>query len=389
MGAIQEIFRRHGPAYLSDFAEAMPATQRRVIDAIIRCRSAASGAVLYQCEDCGEPHVAARCCGNRHCPVCQQGKAQDWLARQRERQLPTPYFMLTFTVPARLREFLRRHPREGYGALFAASAGAIKTLAADDKHLGADTPGFFGVLHTWGRQLQYHPHIHYVAPGGGFDSQDGRWHAADRGFFLPVRALSPIFRAKFRDAMAEAGLLAQIDAEVWTVDWNVHCQPVGDAQASLEYLSHYVFKVGISEGRIVRADEAQVVFRYRKVNSERQRMMALSPAEFIRRFLQHVLPTGFMKVRYFGFLSPSCSMPIEEVKGRIELAHGFRMHQKREATVPAEPVAAPRTLACPHCGGTLRWRSVLLPRPLGSGDLLRPNGNCCLPPVVSAVRGSG
>lgn len=387
MGAIQEIFRRHGPAYRAQFGETMPASHARVIDAIIDCRSAACGSVLYQCEDCGEPHVAARCCGNRHCPVCQQGKAEAWLIRQLERQLPTPYFMLTFTVPASLREFLRRHPREGYGALFAASAGAIKTLAADDKHLGADTPGFFGVLHTWGRQLQYHPHIHYVVPGGGFDSHDGRWHAADRGFFLPVRALSPIFRAKFRDAMAHAGLLAQINPVVWAVDWNVNCQPVGDAQASLKYLSRYVFKVGISEGRIVRANDSEVAFRYRKVGSQRQRTMALAPAEFIRRFLQHVLPTGFMKVRYFGFLSPSFSMPIEEVKGRIELAQGFVPRAPQDA--PAEVSGASSAMGCPHCGGRLQWCSVVLPRPLGSRALLRPNVASTKPLGAAAVCGSG
>lgn len=181
MGALQEIFRRSGAAYRAAFGEALPASHARVIDAISDCRSAAAGAVLYQCEDCAEPHVAARCCGNRHCPLCQQGKAEQWLSRQLERQVPAPYFMLTFTVPAPLRAFLRSHPREGYGALFAASAGAIKTLATDDQHLGVDLPGFFGVLHTWGRQLQYHPHIHYVVPGGGFD-RDGRWRAAERGF---------------------------------------------------------------------------------------------------------------------------------------------------------------------------------------------------------------
>jgi len=148
-----------------------------------------------------------------------------------------------------LRAFLRSHPRQGYAALFAASAGAIKTLAADDRHLGADTPGFFGVLHTWGRQLQFHPHLHYVVAGGGFASAEGRWQAADRGFFLPVRALAPIFRAKFRDAIDVAGLAAEIDAAVWSVNWNVHCQPVGDAAASIEYLSRYVFKVAISESR--------------------------------------------------------------------------------------------------------------------------------------------
>jgi len=386
MGAIQEIFRRHGPAYRATFGETMPSSHQRVIEAVIDCRSAACGSVLYQCEACGEPHVAVRCCGNRHCPVCQQCKAEQWLGRQLERQLPTPYFMLTFTVPAPLREFLRRHPREGYGALFAASSGAIKTLTADRKHLGADTPGFFGVLHTWGRQLQYHPHIHYVVPGGGFDSHDGRWRAADRGFFLPVRALSPIFRAKFRDTMADAGLLSQIDAKIWTVDWNVNCQPVGDAQASLKYLSRYVFKVGISEGRVVRADDAEVVFRYRKVGSSRQRTMALSPREFIRRFLQHVLPTGFMKVRYFGFLSPSFSMSIEEVKGRIELAQGFAARAVQAAPEASTPSSA---MCCAHCGGRLRWCSVLLPRPLGSRALTRAHAAATKVLAPTTVGGSG
>jgi hypothetical protein len=371
MGAIQEIFRRSGPAYLEQYIDTMPAPHARVIDAITGCRSAASGQVIFQCEDCGEPHVAARCCGNRHCPVCQQSKAEAWLARRLEQQLPTSYFMLTFTVPESLREFLRSHPREGYGALFAASAGAIKTLAADDKHLGVDSTGFFGVLHTWGRQLQFHPHIHYVVPGGGFDS-DGHWQAADRGFFLPVRALSPIYRAKFRDEMESAGLADEIDAEVWKVDWNVNCQAVGDGGASLEYLSRYVFKVGISEGRIVTADEAQVVFRYRKVNSQRERTLTLAPDEFIRRFLQHVLPSGFMKVRHFGFLSPSFSMPIEEVKGRIEMAQGFAVRAAPAAQDVAEP--QPRGKGCPHCGGKLRWCSVVLPRPLGSRDLMRAKG---------------
>ncbi len=388
MGAIQEIFRRHGPAYLAEFGETLPGSHARVIEAIIDCRSPACGSVLYQCEDCGEPHVAARCCGNRHCPVCQQGKAEAWLDRQLDRQLPTPYFMLTFTVPAPLREFLRGHPRAGHGALFAASAGAIKTLAADDQHLGADMPGFFGVLHTWGRQLQYHPHIHYVIPGGAFDRADGRWHAADRGFFLPVRALSPIFRAKFRDAMDAAGLLGEIDPAVWTVDWNVNCQSVGDAQASLEYLSRYVFKVAISEERILRADDTEVVFRYRKVNSQRERTMALPPAEFIRRFLQHVLPTGFMKVRYFGFLSPSCSMSIEEVKGRIELARGFAVSAAKAADNHSEH-PTPRGPICPHCGGRLRWCGVLLPRPLGSRDLSRLGEIGGKPVGASAGRGLG
>lgn len=215
----------------------------------------------------------------------------------------------------------------------------------------------------------------------------GGWRAADKGLFLPVRALSPIFRAKFRDAMDAAGLLGEIAPTVWAVDWNVNCQPVGDAASSLKYLSRYVFKVGISEERIVRADDAEVVFSYRKVNSGRQRTMALPPTEFMRRFLQHVLPAGFMNVRHFGFLSPSFSMSIEEVKGKIELAHGFAVSAARAAQEPAEPV--PRGMACPHCGGKLRWCSMVLPRPLGSRDLLHQKGVNGPPPDVIGVFRSG
>jgi Putative transposase/Transposase zinc-binding domain len=336
MGALQEVFRRHAPAYLDRFAATMPVCQRSVIDSILACRTRAAGQVIYQCERCGEPHVAPRSCGNRHCPGCQQPKAEDWLEHQVARALPTHYFMLTFTVPASLREFIRAHPREGYAALFEASSAAIKALAADPRHLGARTCGFFGVLHTWGRTLQYHPHLHYVVPGGGFD-REGRWVSAERGFFLPVRALSKLYRGKFREAMRGAGLLREIDAAVWDIDWNVNCQAVGEAGPSLAYLARYVFKVAISESRIVHCDDSEVAFRYRKAESSRARTMRLAPDEFMRRFLQHVLPGGFMKLRHFGFLSSSCKMPIEEVRARIELAHGFALtaREKKADDLPA------------------------------------------------------
>jgi Putative transposase/Transposase zinc-binding domain len=355
MGLIQEIFRTHGPHYLARFGSAMPHSHKKVVEAIMGCRTETNGCVLYQCEDCAEAHLVPRCCGNRHCPGCQQHKAYAWLARQLERQLPTHYFMLTFTVPEPLRPFIRRHQRIAYGALFDTSASSIKKLAADPKRLGADTPGFFGVLHTWGRCLQYHPHIHYVVPGGAFDSQTRYWHASSTAFFLPVRALSIIFRSKFRDAMAEAGLLQEIPAHVWRIDWNVNCQPVGQAEASLKYLARYVFKVAISERRIVGVDTTHVRFQYRQVNSNRVRIMRLPIREFLHRFLQHVLPAGFMKVRHYGFLSPSCSMPIEEVKARIEMARGFVAH------APEVNVETPAPKCCRHCGGRLRYQRMILP----------------------------
>jgi len=355
MGALQQLFRDHGPDYLARFAQTMPANHQKVIGAIQRCRSEQAGSTLYHCQDCGKTHVIARSCGNRHCPGCQQHKTRAWLQCQLQRQLPGAHFMLTFTVPASLREFVRSHQRIGYAALFEASAGAIKKLSADPRHLGGDIPGFLGVLHTWGRQLQYHPHIHYLVPGGAISSTDRQWHASSAGFYLPVRALSKIFRAKFRDAMAAQGLLADIPVETWGIDWNVNCQAVGDGQATLAYLARYVFKVAISENRILSIDQEAVTFRYRKVHSNRLRTMRLAIPEFMRRFLQHVLPSGLMKVRYFGFLSPSCAVPLEELKARIEMAHGFAQQ------LPAIEIEPPAPMRCPHCGGSLRFLRAIAP----------------------------
>ena len=359
MGALHKIFSAHGADYLQRFGETMPAMHRKVMTAMLTCRTPQAGALLCACEACGQPHLLARSCGNRHCPTCQGAKAFAWLERQIERALPTHHFMLTFTVPESLRAFLRSNQRIGYEALFAASAGAIRALAREPRFKLGDQPGFFGVLHTWGRTLQYHPHIHYVVPGGALSSQDRRWHAASPGFFLPVRALSILYRAKFRDACQRAGLMAEVPQAVWTIAWNVHCQPVGDAANTLAYLARYVFKVAISDQRILGVDEGQVRFAYTVPGSARRRTMALSVQEFIRRFLQHVLPRGFMKVRHYGSLSPNFHLPIEEVKARVEMAHAFAAHPvDTDIDVPA-----PKPMACTRCGGALKLLRVLRPAP--------------------------
>jgi hypothetical protein len=211
MGAIQDIFRQYGPEYVAKFGEGMPDNHMKAIEAIVGCRSGAYGFTVYECEQCGEIHCVNRSCGNRHCPTCQNAKALDWLDRQLESQLPGHHFMVTFTVPECVRDFIRGHQRSAYGALFKASAESIKKLAADERHIGGDLPGLVGILHTWGRQLQYHPHIHYIAPGGAFCGKDGNWHPSRLDFYLPVKALSKIYRAKFRDAMKAEGLLHLID----------------------------------------------------------------------------------------------------------------------------------------------------------------------------------
>ena len=323
MSAIKEIFQSYGPEYLDRYEATMPAEHRKVIDAIINCRTPAYGAALYECERCGEPHIVYRSCGNRHCPNCQYHKSLKWLEKQIKQRLPGHHFMITFTVPNTLRRFLRSNQRLAYSAMFKASSEAIKKLAADEKYMGGDLPGFFGLLHTWGRQLHYHPHIHYVVPGGALSTQKHRWHPSRIDFYLPIRALSKIFRAKFRDEIQKAGLLANIPAELWHIDWIVNCQAVGACEHSLRYLAPYVFKVAISDRRILKVQNRTVSFRYKKPHSERWRTMTLEVMEFIRRFLQHVLPTGFMKVRYYGFMNPNSSMPLQPHESILMVIRSF------------------------------------------------------------------
>lgn len=207
----------------------------------------------------------------------------------------------------------------------------------------------------WGRTLQYHPHIHYVVSGGAIRSTDHSWHPSRTDFFLPVKALSVIFRAKFRDLIKQARLFDQIPPAAWQIDWNVNCQAVGSSQATLKYLAPYVFKVAISNSRIVGVHDRTVRIRYRKPHSERSRILDLDVMEFIRRFLQHVLPTGFMKIRYYGFMNPNCKIALDRIRGLIELSYGFTLD------LPLPEIEPPRHNTCPSCGGLLKLRSVLAP----------------------------
>jgi hypothetical protein len=355
MTSINEIFRTFGPEYLERYANSMPKTHLKVIDAMMACRTEACGLALYQCASCARSHELYRSCGNRHCPTCQQHKTQQWLEKQINRQLPTHHFLFTFTVPEQLRPFIRKNQRAAYSALFKTSSEAIKKLAPDPHYLGGNLPGFFGVLHTWGRTLQYHPHIHYIIPGGALSSTDGRWHPSTTDFYLPVKALSIIFKAKFRDEMKKAALFDQIPSEVWHIDWNVDSQAVPSSQACLKYLAPYVFKVAISNSRILKVQDRTVLIRYRKPHSTRPRILPLEVMEFIRRFLQHVLPTGFMKVRYYGFMNPNCKVTLDHIRSLIELIIGFQIDLPKAALQPSRPII------CPSCGGRLKLRFLLSP----------------------------
>jgi Putative transposase/Transposase zinc-binding domain len=351
MPTVADVLRRYGAAYLERFGAAMPAEHKKVLRAICACRTGQLGTVVYACESCGTMHAMGRSCGNRHCPTCQQDKTKAWLEKQTARLLPCPYFLITFTIPAGLREFMRRHQRIAYPALFDASSAAIKKLAADPKYVGAKQCGFFGVLHTWGRTLDYHPHVHYVVPGGGISEDGSQWLPSRADFFVPVRALSVLFRAKFRDALARAGVLSEVDPAVWRQDWVVHSKAVGDGRASLKYLAPYVFRVAISDHRMVACEHGEVTFSYRRSGSNRWRKMTVDAFEFIRRFLQHVLPSGFQKVRHFGFLSPNSQVSLEMVLWLVRLHSG--LIQLLRSAVAVEVHTEP-PVRCPACGGPMR-----------------------------------
>ena len=351
---IHDIFVKFGPEYILRFGDAIPGNHRKVMEAIVSCRTPACGTTVYECTECGKIHHVFRSCGNRHCPNCQHQKTLEWMNRQAERQLPGHHFMITFTVPEQIRFFIRSNQRVMYNALFKASSEAMKKLAPDKKYMGGNVPGFFGVLHTWGRQMQYHPHIHYLAPGGAFSTSDNEWHPSPENFYLPVYALSRIYRAKLRDLINAAGLADRISPEVWKLDWNVNIQSVGTAEQTIKYLAPYVFKVAISDHRIEKVEGRTVTIRYRKTGSSRNRHMNMDAMEFIRRFLQHVLPTGLMKVRYYGFMSPNASVSLDHIRGLIELANEFDVETPEKPNIPK-----PKPLYCSCCGGKLEYiRSV-------------------------------
>lgn len=305
---------------------------------------------------------------NRHCPQCQYHKSRQWLETQLEKSLPVKHTMLTFTVPSSIRSFCRANQQAVYAAMFKSSSGAIKTLVKDPRFVGTDLPGFTGVLHTWGRMLPYHPHIHFIVPAGGISKDRKKWLAARNYFYLPVRALSKIYRAKFKAEMEKLGLISQIEPSVWTTDWIVNCQAIGNPEASLKYLAPYIFRVAISDNRIVAVKDRQVTFSYRKTGSRRLRKTTLDVMDFISRFLQHVLPTGFMKVRHYGFMNGSCAIKISKI--RLMIVACFKdITMLLSDEVQRSPEKTPGPY-CSGCGGRLVYLFSFIPgRPCRAGPI--------------------
>lgn len=283
-----------------------------------------------------------------------------------------PYFLLTFTLPAGFNEVARSHQSLVYDLIFKASAAATQQLASDPRFIGGQI-GMVGVLHTWGRNLAYHPHIHYLVPAGGLAPDGKNWMPARHNFLLPVRALSRIFRGKLRQALRDTDCYKRIPAKAWEQEWVVHCEPVGSGLGALKYLAPYIFRVAISNNRILKLEDDRVTFRYRDTDTGQERRCTLGAEDFIHRFLQHVLPKGFVKVRYYGLFSPSFRKPLATIRQQLENttsrfsspAEDLNDNHSSNAT-QTEPASLSRFPRCPVCGRPMQ------PGPLISSSALSP-----------------
>jgi len=358
---LADIFRQYGPAYRQKYAERLLPSHRRAMRAIEQCRTSALGGQVFSCPQCNQTQYSYHSCRNRHCPKCQNDKAQEWLEKQQNFLLPVPYFMLTFTLPAALRPVARSHQTLFYDLLFQASAAATQLLAHDPRFVGGQI-GMLGILHTWARNLSYHPHLHYLIPAGGLAADGQTWLPAQKNFLLPVKALSKIFRAKFLHALHKSPLANTIPSNVWEQEWVVHCKPVGNGRTAMKYLAPYIFRVAISNRRLVNLEDDQVTFRYRTSDTGETKLCTLSAEEFIHRFLQHILPKGFVKVRYFGFFAHSNRQRLPALlQMLIHLYLDDNSTGQDQQDQKPSPASHLQAFSCPICGQPMRLLHSIQP----------------------------
>jgi Putative transposase/Transposase zinc-binding domain len=379
---VADIFRRYGEAFRQAHAGHLGGVERRIMGAITACRTAALGGHVEQCDDCGATRIAYNSCRNRHCPKCQGLARARWLADRQAELLPVPYFHVVFTLPAAVAEIAFQNKAMVYAILFRAAAETLTTIAADPKHLGAQL-GVTMVLHTWGQTLQHHPHVHCLVPGGGPSLDGTRWVACRRDFFLPVRVLSRLFRRLFlrelKNAfgagklrffsnlanLAEPQAFARRIGELRRLDWVVYAKPpFGGPEQVLAYLGRYTHRVAIANSRLISLADGEVRFTWKDYRADgKTKAMTLVANEFIRRFLLHVLPDGFHRIRHYGFLANG---------GRSDhLARCRQLLDARVTAVALEPAdnrtkddcsfRAADFAICPDCGGAMR-RIAVVPR---------------------------
>ena len=334
-----EVLRRHWPAYERKFRARLLPSHRRAVTAILCCRTPALGGQLFGCE-CGRHHFVYHSCNHRACPQCGHTDATEWLTRQRRRLLPVPYYLVTFTVPAELRALIRSHQQTLYPLLIRHSATALLEVGREHKDLGAEL-GLLAVLQTWTRDLRFHPHVHCVVPAGGLSADGLRWvRPPYPGHFLPERVLALRFRTRLKQALQkdQPKLFVQIPKRVWRMNWVADVQSVGSGEPALKYLAAYVYRTAFSAERILADDGQHITFTYRDGKDRSTRTLRLSAEQFLHRFLQHVLPKGFQRVRYFGWLSPAAKKRFQRILALLD-------YRQPPLEIPA-PLPPPE---CPCC----------------------------------------
>lgn len=341
MIGLADIVREFGATYREKYRESLLPSHSKALQAIVQCHTEALGGHLYRCEDCGHEHFQYHSCRNRACPSCQGEASEDWVEARLEDLLPCRYFHLVFTVPEELNRVIRSNQRLLLKALMRSAAMSLLKLAQDPKRLGGKI-GVLSVLHTWGSTLEYHPHVHCLVPGGAFVKETRLWQASSDSFFLPVRALSRVFRGIFLEALTEVLLATEIPEGLRKQDWVVFCKAtVQGPEKVIEYLGRYIHRTAISNGRIRKVENGLVTFEYKDYRDGGKKLMTLPGHEFLRRFLQHVLPSGFHRVRYYGLFSPSCQAEFRSLQTALWNLSGRQFPEKRPAPENA--------LCCPRC----------------------------------------
>ena len=382
---VADIFRRYGDDYRQQHGDSLSVAQRRVMTAIEVCRTAVLGGHLERCDRCGHERNAYNSCANRHCPKCQSLARAEWLENRRSELLNTQYFHVVFTLPEQIAPIAYQNKKVVYGILFRATAEAMRTIAADPKHLGAEI-GFFAVLHSWGSNLLHHPHLHCVVPGGGLSPDETRWISCRPGFFLPVRVLSRLFRRLFLGYLIKAFDAGNLQffsslqplhdrraflrhlATTRAIEWVVYAKrPFAGPEQVLDYVGRYTHRVAISNNRLLDIGHGQITFRYKDYrHGSEQKTMTLDADEFIRRFLLHVLPDGFQRIRYYGFLGNRYR---EEKLSRCRQLLGMPANpppaeESKDYRERHEELTGCSLRECPFCHqGRMVTVAILLPSP--------------------------
>jgi hypothetical protein len=367
---VADVFRRHGEAFRLAHAGHLSRSQLRVMGALRTCRTAALGGHVERCQSCAHERIAYNSCRNRHCPKCQWTAARDWLAARQADLLPVPYFHVVFTLPPVIAAIAYHNKAVVYGMLFEAAAETLKVIAADKRHLGAEI-GATMVLHTWGQTLTHHPHVHCIVPGGGLAPERDRWIACRPGFFLPVRVLSRLYRRLFIEKLLAAhranslrfsGALVQLAdpaafaaalAPLRRIEWLVYAKrPFAGPEQVLAYLARYTHRVAISNHRLITVDATAVTFTWRDYRyAGTCRQMTLDAHEFMRRFLLHVLPDGFQRIRHYGFLANGHRRAkLALIRKLLAVSAAVPCDQVHDDGGGAEPFEPP---PCPCCGGRM------------------------------------